>query len=181
MKNTIKNVDCNDDLFITDNFKKIIFCEVSGVLTYKIDGDIQVIKPSNYLVKSINNLKQIIKDTNSKLIIVWNDLYDGQLPYTLSDWELPKAIIHLLINDYGLRIDGIAKVLTNSENKMRIESPLDLAKKWLGKIESKIVYIKQSPFSYFKDGIASISCLSSRGLNKELGKSIVYFLNRNEA
>lgn len=180
MEGKIKDANNIDNLMSADENQRFVFCEISGVLTYKIDGDTQVIKPAHYLISSIVNLKQIIKDTNSKLVLVWNDLYDGHYPYTLSDWTLPYSLVRVLGRDYDLKIDGIVKISEDDENRLRRENPLFLTKKWLGIEVEKVVYIYQYSFSSFNDGVATISCLSNKGLSRKMSKLIVSYFKNSE-
>ena len=177
----IKNVHSLDKKdFFFDDVESIIFCKVAGVITYRYDGDRLLLKPDHYLEKSIANLKSLVHEAKSKFVLVWDDLYDGCYPWTLSDWTLAKSKINVLNNEYGLRIDGIVKILTDEERKLDITNPEQLVNNWLNNKSIKFVYIKQGIFSEFKNGIAKLDCTSVRGLTKKMYSQIMGYLNNSE-
>ena len=162
--------------------KNLVFCEITGVLTEKFidSNDKEHIRDFDYIDESINNLKKLVEETNSLLVIV-------RLGRWATTEEYNNSRVSRLEKDYKLHIDGFLDVSYDYQCEHHYsvydEAPLVLMDKWIcsNKVSiNKMAYIRQggsSPrYNVLGNGVFTLSLSSKQGITKQCLRCIKQFL-----
>lgn len=160
----------------------LIICEITGVLTERwMDSeDVEHICDFSYIESAIRNLKALVEETNSILVIA-----------DLERWATTDLYNETRISNlkkHGLNIGDCLKIsLKWQENHLgTVNKDIGLSSLINKFISSKnydvqrVAYIKQGEFDKklnpIGDGIYTLSLFNKKGLTKECSQSIKHFL-----
>ena len=162
--------------------KNIIFCEISGVLTYRYEdaNDVLHIRDFEFLPKSIKRLNMLKEQTNSLLVVV-------KLERWATTNEYNDSRVSFLEKYYDVNPDGFMDITYEYQNKRHIEvydeALTPIMNEWI-KMNNiycdKIVYIRQGwgseGLSECKNGVFNLSLSKSTGITKKNATTIKHYL-----